>query len=62
MLDALWSHLRTLLALGAMAPVLHLIVEWEEQCNFEFSLEELRAIADLGISLTVSCYEAKSSR
>ena len=35
-----------------------MIYEYEEQCNMEFTPEDLKKLGDNGINLCVSCYEA----
>ena len=41
--------------LGADSLTIHLDVEYDEQCNFDFSEEVIGAIHSLGVPLTVSC-------
>lgn len=48
-------------ALGVESAVLHVDIEFESQCNFEFSQAFLAAVLRIGAPLTVSCYEAEGT-
>lgn len=45
------------LAAGATLMLLHIDVAYTDQCNIEFSHEFVAALAQLGISITMSCFE-----
>lgn len=42
---------------GATDVELHLDIAHDGQCNVNFSPEEMRSLAELGIPLTLSCFE-----
>jgi hypothetical protein len=44
---------------GADNIVLHCDIFFENQCNFELSAEQIAAVAELHIPMTISCYEKK---
>lgn len=46
---------------GATDIVLHVDVAYDAQCNLEFSARLLRALADLAIPFTMTCYEDAES-
>ena len=52
---AVSRHLPTFRKHGAEQVVLDLSVGYKHQCNLEFSPQELRSIADLGIPFTITC-------
>lgn len=41
---------------------LHMDIEFDNQCNLEFSTEELKELADLGVTFSLSCYQDKYPR
>lgn len=43
-------------------PKLHMDVLYSEQCNFEFSTEELAMIVKAGCPLEITCWESKLKR
>jgi hypothetical protein len=45
-----------LLACGASAMNLHISVEYQDQCNFEFSTQEIQAIAASMLPMSISCW------
>ena len=57
LLQAAERHLPTLRQSGATRCMFHLDVRYWDQCNMEFSHEELARISALGIPLTITCWE-----
>jgi hypothetical protein len=55
-LRTLKEKLPELRAAGATEATLYLVVAYETQCDFEFTPEELGALASVGLTLGVSCY------
>lgn len=46
-------------ASGATECVLHIDVAFREQCNFEISRESLAVLAELGLPVTISCFQGE---
>jgi hypothetical protein len=40
---------------------LHMTLEYEDQCCLEFKPEQIKAIADLGVTFTADCWETDKS-
>jgi hypothetical protein len=58
LLNSVKVNLETFRRSGASDVTIDLVVFHDGQCNLEFSVHELREIAELGLSLTLSTYEA----
>jgi hypothetical protein len=50
-------HLEALKRIGASCCHVHIDVRYWDQCNLEFEPAEIRRIAELGLALTISCYD-----
>lgn len=42
---------------GATECALHIDVAFREQCNFEMSRESIAALAEIGVPVTISCFQ-----
>lgn len=58
LLDSVKKNLETFRRNGASSVTLDLVVFHDGQCNMEFSAQELRDIAELGLPLALSAYES----
>ena len=56
MMERLHMHIHELRRLGADDIVLHLTYWYEGQCNLSFEPEELKALSELNIPFTITCY------
>ena len=56
MTDILMEHIDSFRSNGTDSITLHFDVNYENQCNLEFSPELIKRISTLGVPLTISCY------
>ena len=57
LVDAAATHIPVYRRLGASLCKLHLDVRYWDQCNLEFSPEQVGRIAALGVLFTISCWD-----
>jgi hypothetical protein len=59
LLNAIERNIDAIRECGADDIVAYCTFEYEGQCNLEFSPDKLRRLADLSITLAVSCYKGE---
>lgn len=55
--DVLMENIKSFRSHGAESIILHFDVNYDNQCNLEFSPELIKKISILEIPLTISCYK-----
>lgn len=56
-LDELWKNYDLIKQCGVTEIILTVALAYTDQCNWEFSQDQLRLMADMKIPLSVTCYE-----
>ena len=56
--NALYSSRKLIVDNGSEVSALHILLKYEGQCNWEIAPSLLKMIGELGLTLTITCYEA----
>jgi hypothetical protein len=59
--NALHSSRKLIIDNGSEISELHILLKYEGQCNWEIAPSLLKMIGELGLTLTITCYEANDA-